>query len=88
MSQRVQDRKPRRNKAAQGWLETSVAEQRTRHAAIAAEMEKLEPVRRRWYQEFLEIIQARGFNVTGDERRRISKDELPSKPRRKDRVVY
>lgn len=88
MAKRVQDKKPRRNKAAQAWLDKSVKEQRARHKVIAQEMEALEPTRRKWYEEFLNIVQTKGFNVTGDTRRKIGKDELPKKPRRKDQVVY
>lgn len=88
MSRRVQDEKPARDAGARAWLEQSVADQRRRHEAIAKEMDELEPTRRRWYEEFLEIIQRGGFNVTGDIRRKIQPDELPARPDRKDRVVY
>ena len=43
-----------------------------------------------WYSQFLEIIQTRGFYVTGDVRRLVSKEEVPQKPDRPDamRVVW
>ena len=53
-------------------------------------MDGIEGDREQWYAEFLEIIQNKGFSVTGDERRAISKEELPEKPDRPDamRVVW
>jgi len=88
MAQRVQDQKPKRSKAAQAWIDENVHEQRQRYHAIVQEMEALAPERAGWYQEFLDVIQTRGFNVSGDTRRKIRSDELPRKPDREDRVIY
>jgi len=88
MSKRVQDIKPRRPKAALAWLQENIAEQQQRYKAIVKEMDTLAPARAKWYQEFLHTIQTRGFNVTGDMRRKITKAELPRQPKRKDRVVF
>ena len=88
MAQRVQDKKPKRNKAAQAWVDENVAEQKIRYAGIVKEMEDLEPQRKKWYQEFLKTIQTRGFNVDGDLLRQIPKAELPKEPKRKHKVVW
>ena len=88
MAKRVQDKKPKRTKAVQAWVDENVAEQKKRHRAIVKEMEELWPKRKRWYRDFLKIIQTRGFNVTGDVKRKITKAELPTEPKRKHRVVF
>ena len=62
MAQRVQDKKPKRNKAAQGWVDENIAEQKIRYRAIAKEMEDLEPQRKKWYREFLKTIQISSIN--------------------------
>ena len=88
MAQRVQDKKPRRNKAAQAWLDENVAEQKIRYRAISKEMEAHEPQRKKAIREFLNTIQTRGFNVDGDMLRKIQKNEIPKEPKRKHRVVW
>jgi hypothetical protein len=89
MAKRVQDQKPPRSGEAKAWLQDNILEQKKRHAAIQKEMnEDLAPQRERWYREFLEVIQTKGFNVTGDQRRVIKPAEVPKKPKRPDRVVY
>jgi hypothetical protein len=88
--QRVQDLKPPRVQAGQEWLDAEIADQRLRHEAIVAEMEAATPAREEAYAGFLEIVQRKGFNVTGDVRRVIPADEVPEKPDRPDamRVVW
>ena len=90
MSKHVQDSKPPRSPEAAEWLETEVAAQQARYEAIVAEQEALTAEREQWYAEFLHIIQTKGFNVTGDQRRVIEGDEVPEKPDRDDamRVVW
>ena len=88
MAKRVQDKKPKRTKAALAWLDENIAEQKKRYKAIVKEMDDLAPTRAKWYKEFLDICQTRGTNVTGDVRRKIAKHEVPKQPKRKDRVVY
>ncbi len=88
MAQRVQDKKPKRNKAAQAWMKENVAEQKKRWKAIFDEQEALWPKRRKWYAWFLKTIQTQGFNMDGDMRRKITKAELPKEPKRKHNVVY
>ena len=80
----VQDHRPPRTDEAAAWLEREVAEQQRRYEAIVTEMNDLNAERDKWYTEFLEIIQTKGFNVTGDQRRVIGPDEVPEKPDRDD----
>lgn len=89
MAQRVQDKKPARSGEAQAWLKDNIQEQKKRHAAIQKEInDDLAPQRERWYREFLEIVQTRGFNMNGDIRRVIKAADIPRKPNRPNKVVY
>lgn len=89
MSRRVQDEKPPRSRDAEKWVVDEVAAQKKRHAAIMKEMnEELAPQRERWYAQFLQTIQTRGFNANGDQRVVIKPADVPRKPKRPDRVVY
>ena len=89
MAKRVQDQKPARAAEARTWVQENVLEQKKRHAAIQKEMnEDLAPQREQWYREFLQIVQAKGFNANGDQRRVIKPAEVPKKPNRPDKVVY
>jgi uncharacterized protein YPO0396 len=79
----------RRTPAVRAWLKREVSEQNARYQRISRAInEQLAPTRDRWYAEFLERIQARGYSVTYDQLRKITPDELPKKPKRKTRVVY
>ena len=89
MAKRVQDAKPARSAEAKAWFQENVLEQKKRHAAIQKEMnEDLAPQRERWYREFLQIVQSKGFNANGDQRRVIKPAEVPKKPNRPDQAVY
>lgn len=89
MTKRVQDAKPARSKEADGWVKENIVEQKKRHAAIMKEInEELAPKRERWYQDFLEIVQTKGFNANGDHRIVIKAADIPKKPKRPDRAVY
>ena len=89
MAKRVQDTKPARPADAKAWVQENILEQKKRHAAIQKEMnEDLAPKREQWYREFLQIVQTKGFNVTGDTRRAIKPAEVPKKPNRPHKVVY
>jgi len=87
MSQ-VQDDAPPIDRDGQEWLERNVAEQEARRAAIQAEMDELAPQRDHWIAEFFDRIQRWGFNFNGDQRRKISKKELPAKPDRPFKVNF
>ena len=87
MSKRVQDVAPSRPDENRAWLKSNISEQKKRHRAIMQEMNKeLAAQRVKWYKGFLKRISTTGFNVTGDMKRVIKKNELP-KPRKKDQVV-
>jgi len=89
VAKRVQDQKPARPADAKAWLKENIAEQKKRHAAIQKEMnEDIAAQREKWYAEFLQTIQTKGFNVTGDVRRVIKPSEVPKKPKRPDKVVF
>lgn len=82
MAKHVQDHRPPVTKEARAWLKEEVEDQERRYQAIVKEQEALTSEREKWYAEFLHIVQTRGFNVTGDMRRPISKEEVPEKPDR------
>lgn len=87
MAKRVQDVAPLRPDENRKWLKQNITEQRKRHKAIMKEMNvDLAKTRAKWYKEFVKEIQTTGFNVTGDMKRVIKKNELP-KPRKADKVV-
>ena len=44
--------------------------------------------RERWYDEFLERIQTRGYHVHFNMQRRIKPEEIPKRPKGKSKVVY
>ncbi len=77
-----------RSREAARWLRQEAAEQQRRYRAIVAEQEALAPKRDRWIDEFLERIQTRGYNVHYDQLRKIPADEIPTRPKRKFRVIF
>jgi len=77
--------------AVKAWIKKEIKLQRELHKKIAKQMNvDLAPKRAKWYEEFFERIQrpGRGFNVHFTERRVIPDEEIPKKPRRKDKVVW
>ena len=78
-----------RSAEAEEWVKEEVAEQEARFAKIEAAMEALAPTREKWYQEFFDRIRTNGFNVDGDMKQVIPREELPVQPEgRDDRVVW
>ena len=72
MAKRVQDVAPPRAADVEKWLKHNIAAQKKRHRAIMKEInDDLAPKRARWYKEFLRIVQTKGFNFNGDNRRKI-----------------
>ena len=55
------------------------------YQAIVKAMEDMAPTRERWYAEFLDRIQTRGFNVDGDMRVKIQHEDIPLHPVRQHR---
>ena len=89
MAKRVQDVAPPRPTENVAWLKENVAEQKKRHRSIMKEMnDDIAAPRDKWYKQFLKDVSTTGFNVSGDMKRVIPKNELPKKPKRKDKVVY
>lgn len=77
-----------RTPAVSRWLRKEAADQRQRYRAIVAAQDVLAPRRDKWIDEFLYRIQTRGYHVHYDQMRKIPADEIPSRPRRKFRVVF
>jgi hypothetical protein len=78
-----------RSPEEEAWLEEEIVEQEERFARIEQSMDDLKPVRAKWYQEFFDRIATIGFNVDGDQKQVISRDELPVQPEgREDQVVW
>lgn len=80
MKKRVQDEKPPRSKEVSEWLDQEIAEQEVRYGEIVAEMEGINEERQGWYANFLDIIQNKGFNMNGDTRIKIKKEDVPERP--------
>lgn len=78
----------RRSREAERWLRQEIKDQKTRYRKIVAEQEALGPKRDKWIDAFLERIQTRGFNVHSNMMRKIPKEEIPRKPKRKFKVVF
>jgi hypothetical protein len=78
-----------RSREAAAWLKKEISEQKARYRKIEHEMNvAIEKTRERWYDEFLERIQTRGYNVHFNMLRRIKPEEIPKRPKRKSKVVY
>lgn len=88
MTKRVQDVKPARSKETEAWFKENIAEQKKRYAAIVKEQDELAPQREKWVEEFLQIVQTRGFNVSGDIKRVIKPSEIAKKPKGRHQVVF
>jgi hypothetical protein len=73
----------------QEWFDEEIADQELRFEKIEQQMNDQAPQREKWYQEFFDRITTRGFNVDGDERVVIAKEDLPVKPEGcEDKVVW
>ena len=88
MAKRVQDAKPARSREADAWFRENIAEQKKRYTAIVKEQDEMGPQREKWVEQFLQIIQTRGFNVSGDTKRVIKPGEIARKPKGKHQVVF
>ncbi len=90
MTKHVQDHKPPMTKEAKAWMEEEMVAQEARYKNIVDEIDGIEEQRAEWIEEFLSLIQTRGFHVTGDMTRKVSKEEIPKKPKRADamRVIW
>ncbi len=80
--------KYKRSREAERWMKQETREQKSRYRKIVAEQEALAPKRDRWVAAFLERIQTRGYNVHFDMLRKIPSEEIPTRPKRKFKVVF
>lgn len=78
----------KRGREVEAWLRKEVAEQKVRYRKIVKEQDDLEPTRNKWIAEFLQRIQTRGVHVHFDQMRKVRPEEIPTKPKRKFRVVF
>ena len=90
MSKNVQDDKPARGKEAEAWMKDETAAQEVRYKAIVDEIDGKEAEREEWIEGFLHQIKTSGYNITGDQKRLIADEEMPTKPKRADamRVIW
>jgi hypothetical protein len=77
-----------RSRDAERWLKQEIAAQKKRYKAIVAEQDALAPKRDKWVADFLQRIQTRGWHFHLDQMRKIRAEEIPSKPKRKFKVVF
>ena len=70
------------------WLDQEIKDQQARYDRIVKAMDEMSPTREKWYAEFLERIQNRGFNVDGDRRMKVKLADIPVKPSGPHKVVY
>jgi GT2 family glycosyltransferase len=78
----------RRSREAERWLKAEIREQKARYRKIVVAQDALAPRRERWIEAFLERIQTRGFNVHASMLRKIPREEIPRRPKRKFKVVF
>ncbi len=90
MKRYVQDEKPPISQEAKAWMDDETKAQEDRYKAIVEEIDGMEEQRAAWIEEFLHLIQTRGFFVTGDTKVKIPKKDIPQKPDRADamRVIW
>jgi len=71
------------------WVQSESRSQMRHYRRIYSEVESLAPERNRWVKEFFARISGpRGFSVHAGTRRTLKKSEIPTKPRRKWRLVW
>ena len=78
-----------RSREEEDWIREEIAEQEQRFAKIDRQMRDLAPQRAKWYEEFFDRLSLRGFNMDGDQKVKIKREDLPVKPEgREDQVVW
>ena len=78
-----------RSPEEEAWVKEEIEEQEARFAEIDQAMADLGPSREQWYAEFHDRITTIGFNVDGDEKLVIPRDQLPLRPDdREDKVIW
>lgn len=77
-----------RSREVEAWLRREIGEQKTRYRKIVAEQDALAPKRDKWIADFLQRIQTRGTHVHFNLMRKVRPEEIPTRPKRKFRVVF
>jgi hypothetical protein len=81
--------KRKRSPAVEKWLQREAKEQNARYKKIEKQMNvTIAPERDGWIAAFLERIQSRGFFIHSDMKRKIKPEEIPTRPKRKFKVVF
>jgi len=71
------------------WIEEERIEQEERFRTIVKQMDAIEPLREKWYQEFFDRLTTYGFNKDGDMKVKIAPQDLPVKPEgRTNQVIF
>jgi len=78
----------KRSREVEAWLRKEIAEQKRRYGKIVKEQDALTPKRDKWIADFLQRIQTRGVHVHFDQMRKVRPEEIPTKPKRKFKVVF
>jgi len=78
----------KRSREVEAWLRKEVVEQKRRYGKIVKEQDALTPKRDKWIADFLQRIQTRGVHVHFDQMRKVRPEEIPTKPKRKFKVVF
>jgi hypothetical protein len=78
----------KRSRETQAWINRELKEQKARYRKIVQEQDALAPKRDKWIADFLQRIQTRGVHVHFDQMRKVRPEEIPTKPRRKFKVVF
>jgi hypothetical protein len=78
----------KRSREVEAWLRKELADQNKRYRGIVREQEALTPKRDKWIADFLQRIQTRGFHVHFDQMRKVRPEEIPTRPKRKFKVVF
>lgn len=78
-----------RSAEEKAWIDEEVVDQEARFQKLNGEMKDLAPQREVWYQEFFDRLSTIGFNMDGDEKMLIKREDLPVKPEgREDLVIW
>ena len=78
----------KRSREVEAWLRKEDAEQKLRYRKIVKEQDALTPRRDNWIAGFLHRIQTRGVHIHFDQMRKVRPEEIPTKPKRKFKVVF
>jgi len=78
----------KRSREVEAWLRKEDTEQKLRYRKIVKQQDALTPKRDKWIADFLQRIQTRGVHTHFDQMRKVRPEEIPTKPKRKFKVVF